>query len=412
MNTQMRAAIVSAQMRALSALVTAALCAAITGCGDDAAEPAPQPGAGAGAGGSGGSVAPGAGAGAGAGRSGAGSGGAGMQAPRAGAGSGAGGAGAPATGGTAGGEEDAGSAGMDAGPPDPPNADPCADDPGPYGDPLPAARTATLIEDGFDFLEGPVWIDSEGVLLFSDMHMGQAGGSWPPATIVRLTPPNAFDPFEENANTNGLALTHEGELIGCTHDVQTLSLFDLENGDRTPIELTYMGDHFNSPNDLTVRSDGTVYFTDPDWQLGGRTNETGMTGVYRVPPGGDPELIDGTLDKPNGIALSPDERTLYVGSAGQDLMAYPVDENGLVGDGEVFASPGGSDGLTVDCAGNLYVTAGGVQVFDPEGDQLGSITVAESPANVAFGGADRRTLYITARTGLYSIVLNVPGYPY
>jgi gluconolactonase len=191
-----------------------------------------------------------------------------------------------------------------------------------------------------------------------------------------------------------------------------LSIYDAMTGARETLDLTYMDDHFNSPNDLTVRSDGTVYFTDPDWQLGGRVSETGMTGVYRVAPGGEPQLVDGTLDKPNGIALSPDEQTLYVTSAGADLRAYPVQADGSTGSGTVLASPGGSDGLAVDCAGNLYVTAGSVRVFDPDGDELGSISVAESPANVAFGGSERRTLYITARTGLYAIELNVPGYPY
>jgi gluconolactonase len=295
-----------------------------------------------------------------------------------------------------------------------PTQSPCPS--GAFGDPLPPAgqRSATLIEDGFDFLEGPVWHHEQGVLFFSDMHMG--GSGFPPATIMRLTPPSTFEPFIDRGvnGSNGLALTLTGDLLACTHDMQTLSIYDADDGTRTTLDLTYMDDHFNSPNDLTVRSDGTIYFTDPDWQLGGRPSETGMTGVYRLPPGpgAEPQLVDGSLDKPNGIALSPDEQTLYVSSAGADLMAYPISADGSTGAGTVLASPGGSDGMAVDCAGNLYVTAGSVRVLNPDGDELGSISVAESPANAAFGGSERRTLYITARTGLYAIELNVPGYPY
>jgi gluconolactonase len=289
--------------------------------------------------------------------------------------------------------------------------DPCPSS-GAFGDPLPPpdSRAATPIEGGFDFLEGPVWVAAQGALFFSDMHMG--GSGWPPSTIVRFTPPSDFQDFATDLGSNGIALTLDGDLLVATHDMQTLSIYDATDAQRTTLPLTYMGDHFNSPNDLTVRADGTIYFTDPDWQLGGRPSETGMTGVYRVPPGGEPVLVDGTLDKPNGIALSPDQQTLYVTSAGPDLMTYPVAADGATGAGSVLASPGGSDGMAVDCAGNLYVTAGSVRVFDPEGGELGSISVAEQPANVAFGGSDRRTLYITARAGLYAIQLNVPGYPY
>jgi gluconolactonase len=310
--------------------------------------------------------------------------------------------------GSAGADEDAGLE-VDAGV----HEDPCANADS-SGDPLPAEgqRTAMLVQGGFDFVEGPLWVASQQVLLFSDMHMGQAMGSWPPATIRRYTPGQGFDVFVDASGSNGLALTRDGDVLACTHDTQTLSIFDIDSGARTTLPLTYMGDHFNSPNDVTVRSDGTIYFTDPDWQLGGRANETGMTGVYRVAPGGTPELVEGTLDKPNGIALSPDERVLYVGSSGNDVMRYDVADDGSTSGGRVFASPGGSDGMTVDCAGNLYVTAGSVRVFDPEGNELGTITTAESPTNVAFGGSERKTLFVTAQSGVYAIEMNVAGKPY
>jgi len=397
-------------VRALVAGAFATWILAAAGCGDDAASDG-QDQSQAGGGGAG---SPAAGSGGAAGtRAGAGGGGrAGNAGGGSGTGAGAGGnAGNPAMRDAAV-DDDAGGDPSDAGS-EPMQENPCPSS-GAFGDPLPPAgsRTATLIEDGFDFLEGPVWVAAQGALFFSDMHMEGAGSSWPPSTIVRFTPPGDFADFVTDVGSNGIALTLEGDLLVATHDMQTLSIFGATGAQRTTHALTYMGDHFNSPNDLTVRADGTIYFTDPDWQLGGRTSETEITGVYRIPPGGAPVLVDGTLDKPNGIALSPDQQTLYVTSAGQNLMAYPIAADGSTGAGTVLASPGGSDGMAVDCAGNLYVTAGSVRVFDPQGSELGSISLAESPANVAFGGTDRRTLYITARTGLYSIELNVPGYPY
>jgi gluconolactonase len=286
---------------------------------------------------------------------------------------------------------------------------------GPFGDPLPSNRTATLVQGGYVFLEGPVWLETQGVLLFSDMDFGASGANGPPARIRRLTPPSALDVLVEQGNTNGLALDGDGAVIGCNHALQTLVRHHPTTGAPTSLAITYDGGkRFNSPNDVTVRSDGTIYFTDPDWQLGPRTSETGFTGVFRVPPGStDALLVTDQLDKPNGITLALDESTLYVSSAASDLLAYPLSTDGTAGSPRVFASPGGSDGMGIDCAGNLYVTAGGqVRVYSPAGSQLGSISVAEGPSNVAFGGSDHRTLYITARTGLYSIVLNVPGLPY
>jgi gluconolactonase len=281
--------------------------------------------------------------------------------------------------------------------------------------PTSTASVATLVRDGFDFLEGPVWIDARAELLFSDMNFASTGARGPGSRIWRLHPPDAFDVFVEDANSNGLAIDAEGLLLACTHDVQSLSRFDPATGERTPLELEWRGQHFNSPNDLVIRSDGNVYFTDPDWQLGTRSSETEMTGVYRVTPAHEVELIAEQLEQPNGIALSPDERTLYVGSAGSDIMMYSVADDGAVRaqSGQVFASPGASDGMAVDCAGNLYVAAeGAVQVFSPAGGAIGRIDVSDQVSNMAFGDSDHRTLYITAGAGLYAIRRDIPGLPY
>jgi gluconolactonase len=272
---------------------------------------------------------------------------------------------------------------------------------------------ATAVQGGFGFLEGPVWLADKGWLLFSDMDMSSNTPNGPKSRIRRLMPPSSFDVFVEEANGNGLALDVDGAVLACTHDMQTLSRFLPDSGTRETRALTYMGKHFNSPNDLTVRSDGTAYFSDPDWQLAGRSNETMMTGVYRVTLDDKVELVDGTLNKPNGVTLALDEKTLYVGSSSPEIRAYPVNDDGSVGTGTVLASPGASDGMTIDCAGNLYVTGGNdVKVISPKGDPVGTIAVAGTTSNVAFGGSDHKTLYITAGNTLYSIALMVPGLPY
>lgn len=280
-------------------------------------------------------------------------------------------------------------------------------------DPLPNARVAVLVQGGFGFIEGPLWLSQLGVLLFSDMDFATGNtATGPQSQIRRLALPSSFDVFVQSSFSNGLALDRDSSILAATHDVQSLSRIDPVTGTRTPLLLAYQGEHFNSPNDLVVRYDGNIYFTDPDWQIGTRNSETGITGVYRVDRLGVTHLVDGTLDKPNGIALSPDGNTLYVGSAGNEVFAFPIDDDGIPGARRLFATTGASDGFSVDCAGNLYVTSGTVEVFAPNGDRHGEITLGENPSNVAFGGANRRTLYITAGHGLYAIDLNVAGFPY
>jgi gluconolactonase len=270
----------------------------------------------------------------------------------------------------------------------------------------------------FGFIEGPVWLAAQGVLLFSDMNFSGGDAMGPPSRIRRLKPPATFDEFNPSSNSNGLALAPDGSLLAASHDNQALSRFSMDGVARTQITVLVDGKHLNSPNDLTVRSDGTVYLTDPDWQLGPRTSETKMTGVYRVSAplsvtgSNAATLVEGTLQKPNGVALSPDEQTLYVGSQGNEIWKYPVMSDGSLGTRSKFAETGSSDGMAVDCAGNLYVASGTLEVFAPSGMKLGEITLDGDPSNAAFGGSDRKTLYITAGAKLYAITLNVPGFPY
>jgi gluconolactonase len=284
------------------------------------------------------------------------------------------------------------------------------------GDAPPPGANAKLnhVKDGFVFVEGPVWSATLGAFFFSEMDFNQQGKNGPPSKIHKLVLPSSVEPFITSSGSNGLAIDDQG-LVACTHDTQTLSRFDLTTKARSVFVADYQGKHFNSPNDVALHSAGYTYFTDPDWQIGERPNETGVTGVYLRKPTGEVVLIDGELSKPNGVSLSPDETRLYVGSASGVVQWYPVLADGTVGKREALAEVKEPDGMAVDCAGRLYVashSAGEVVVLSPEGKALSIIKVAPRATNVAFGGPDRKTLLITAGTGVYSVHSDTPGFPY
>jgi gluconolactonase len=273
---------------------------------------------------------------------------------------------------------------------------------------------AALIKDGFGFVEGPVWSESLGSFLFSEMDFNGPGTNGPPSKINQLTLPSATQVFIGESGSNGLAIDEHG-LVACTHDTQTISRFDLETHQRTVLVSDFEGKHFNSPNDVTVHSAGHIYFTDPDWQLGQRKNETGITGVYWRNPAGEVRLIEAGLSQPNGITLSPDETKLYVGAVSGEISVYPVLADGSVGARQHFAYVEQPDGMAVDCAGRLFVAshaAGEVIVLSPEGSPLATIHVAPRTTNVAFGGPERRTLFITAGSGVFTLRTGTPGFPY
>jgi len=282
--------------------------------------------------------------------------------------------------------------------------------------------TATLLRGGFSFTEGPAWVANPGYLLFSDLGSPAGAQGVQPSTIWRYTQQGTFEQFIPNAGSNGLAVTADGtRVIAATHDQRSVSAFSLADRSRTTVASAYDGRLFNSPNDLTIAADGTVYFTDPNYQRGNRPDAMGgMTGVFRV-RNGQVDLVDGTLRQPNGIALSPDGRTLYVAGMGTNqIFKYAVGSDGSIGARSLFTSMNGPDGVTIDCAGNLYWASnseGTIHVYAPSGAQLGTIAVGRSTTNAAFGGADGRTLFITSGTpssgtGIYSVRLNLPGNPY
>jgi sugar lactone lactonase YvrE len=310
---------------------------------------------------------------------------------------------------------------------DEPGDGPCPSGTG-FGDPLPApAMTAVKIRDGFNFLEGPAWDAATQTLLLTDMHDGSGPQNVQASDILRFTPPDSFEMFIAGAGSNGLAISRDGgTLVAATHDRRSVSSYALADGTRGALASTYQGHAFNSPNDVTIGADGTVYFTDPDFQRANRPDEmSGRTGVFRVRDGVI-TLIDDTIREPNGIELSPDGRTLYVGgNATGKIYKYPVNPDGSTGARADFAALAGTDGGTIDCAGNVYQITfgdGKVHVFTPAGVSLGTISAGRNATNAAFGGPDGRTLFITSgdpssggdtgNYGLYSVRLNVPGWPH
>lgn len=284
-----------------------------------------------------------------------------------------------------------------------------------YGAPLPSDTTATLVAGGYHFLEGPVWSSGLSALFFSDIDFGGADSQGvPPSIIYRLDAgSNTPAVFIDTIGCNGNAIDSSGKLVSCTHDTRSVSRIDPVTKERTRIADEYDGKAFNSPNDAIVRSDGTIYFTDPSWQLGSRPAEIGFRGVYRIDPQGNVGLVSQSLVSPNGVALSPDEQLLYVADDNTgNVHRFDVAPAGDTSGGGVFVNVNGADGMAMDCAGNLYVTAqSGVRVFDSSGSELGLISVGEKPANATFGGADHTQLFITAQTGLYVIDLQIPGLP-
>ena len=265
-----------------------------------------------------------------------------------------------------------------------------------------------LLGDAFQFTEGPAWLPWEGgVLVFSDI---------PADTLYRWTETAGLAVFRRPShNANGNTADPEGRLVTCEHGSRTVTR-TARDGTVVTLASTYKGKKLNSPNDVVVRSDGTVWFTDPPYGISkGEQKEQEKNRVYRLDPGAkEPVAVSEDFDMPNGLAFSPDEKFLYVADSGRPrhVRRFRVKADNTLEGGEVFVAitPGGPDGIRCDADGRLYVTAGdGVQVYGPQGKLLGKIRLPVQPANCTFGGPDRRTLFITARTHLYAVTLAVRG---
>jgi gluconolactonase len=257
------------------------------------------------------------------------------------------------------------------------------------------------VSGGHKFTEGPVW-SKEGFLLFSDI----------PENLIYKITTKGKSVFRENSNgANGNTYDHQGRLLSCEYRSRRVVRQE-KNGTLTVLAEKYQGKRLNAPNDIVVRKDGNIYFTDPAFgdQEAGR--ELDFYGIYHLPPKGELELVAKPAGRPNGIAFSPNGKILYVANSDErNVRAYDVDAKGATTNERVVVEgiDGVPDGMKVDEKGNLYITARGLVVYSPQGKLMATIEIPETPANVAFGDGDMMTLYITARTGIFRIRGTVKG---
>ena len=269
---------------------------------------------------------------------------------------------------------------------------------------------------GFDWTEGPVWFGDANCLLFSDI---------PNNRIMRWTPDIGISVYRQPSNyANGNTRDREGRLISCEHGTRRVTRTELD-GSITVIADSYQDMPLNSPNDVVVKSDGTIWFSDPHYGImtnyeGHKSEQVLPCNVYRVNPAdGSIEAVLTDFNCPNGLAFSPDETRLYVADTGrmfsndpQYIRIFSCDSSGKLSGGEVFhtVNPGCADGFRLDTDGNVWTSAGdGVHCISPEGVLLGKILVPELVSNVCFGGRAKHQLFITATTSVYSIILNRMG---
>lgn len=269
---------------------------------------------------------------------------------------------------------------------------------------------------GFDWVEGPVWFGDAGCLLFSDI---------PNNRILRWTPDTGISTYRAPSNyANGHTRDRQGRLISCEHGTRRVTRTE-HDGSITVIADGYQGKKLNSPNDVVVNSDGTIWFSDPHYGI--MTNYEGFAGeqelpcvVYRAnPETGTLDVMVEDMNCPNGLAFSPDESLLYVADTGrmfsddaQHIRVYDCASDGQLSGGRHFhtISPGAADGIRLDSEGNIWSSAAdGVHCISPSGTLLGKILVPELVSNICFGGRAKHELYITATTSIYRVTLNRSG---
>lgn len=255
------------------------------------------------------------------------------------------------------------------------------------------------------FTEGPVWVP-EGYLLFSDNPVNR---------IYKWSPYGKTVVFREPCNkANGLSLDLQNRLLVAEQGERRVTVTQAD-GKIECVAGMFEGKPFNSPNDLVVHSSGALYFTDPTYGLEGRKQEQPVQGVYRVAKPGEAaqRVVKDRFKQPNGLAFSPDEKVLYVGDSEADFInAYDVQADGSLTNERRFCTVKNPDGMKVDQKGRLFTSsAEGISVFQPDGTLIGAIHFPQQPANCAFGDKDLKTLFVTARTGVYSVRLKTPGLP-
>jgi gluconolactonase len=273
---------------------------------------------------------------------------------------------------------------------------------------------AEVLGTGFIFTEGPVWHATGGFLLFSDM---------PGDHLRRYSDADGISTFRKPCHkSNGLAYDHQGRLLVCEHATSRLTRTEAD-GSTTTLASHYQGRALNSPNDLVVRSDGAIYFSDPIY---GRMDHYGVKrdpelpfrGVYRIDPGGGLNLLADDFEQPNGLCFSADERRLFVNDTARGhIRVFDVAADGTVSGGRVWATltgdePGAPDGMKMDASGNLYCCGpGGIHILAPDATCLGVLGLPEGVANFCWGDSDLRSLYVAATTSLYRVRMRQPGRP-
>lgn len=286
-----------------------------------------------------------------------------------------------------------------------------------------------VLATGFDWSEGPAWVKNGQFLVFSDV---------PQNTVYRWSAKDGISVFlkpsgytgrgyySKEPGSNGLIINKKGELVSCEHGDRRISIMPIEGGGKRTISDHCDGKRFNSPNDLVEHSSGAYFFTDPPYGLPQHdtdpSRETTVFGVYKIGLDGKTTLVISDLIRPNGVTLSPDEKTLYVAQSDPDkayIMAYPLSPDGNLGKGKIFfdATPlvkkglqGVPDGLRTDLKGNVWTTGpGGILVITPQGKHLGTISTGEATANCTWGD-DGSTLYITADMYLCRIKTLTKGF--
>jgi gluconolactonase len=272
---------------------------------------------------------------------------------------------------------------------------------------------------GFTFTEGPIWNKEGSFLLFSDMP-GDTRRRWDERDGVR-------EVMKPSNKGNGMTLDADGRLIVCEHSTSSVARMDPDGtgSGREVIVSHYQGKELNSPNDVIVKNDGAIYFSDPTYgRMPGfgveRDQDLDFQGVYRIPPGGgDPALLVDDFEQPNGLCFSPDESLLYINDTPRaHIRVFDVQSDGTIANGRMFFENIGSgvieegiaDGMKCDERGNIYVTGpSGVWVITPEAEHLGVIEVPENVGNLNWGGDDWTQLFMPSTTSLYRIRMKVAG---
>lgn len=298
---------------------------------------------------------------------------------------------------------------------------------------VPADTKMEIVGEGYTWSEGPVWVKQANFLLFSDIPNNRIMKWDAKNGVTEYLKPAGFtgEPARGGeSGSNGLAIDQKGRLVLCQHGDRRVAWLDAPWDAPRPNFVTladrYDGKRFSSPNDAIVHSSGAVYFTDPPYGLekgmDDPTKELEYQGIYRIVPNGTVTLLSKELERPNGIAFSPDEKTLYVANSHGPrpiIMAFPVKEDGTLGKGREFFNAntlknkkelqGSCDGLTVDKHGNLFATTpGGVTIFSPDGKRLGTLLTEKRTSNCEFG-EDGSTLFITADDLLLRVPLSTTG---